>query len=35
MLSKFASYFDQKELAAKLEEKAMQYFKTGYQSHLT
>ena len=35
MLSKFASHFDQKELAAKLEEKAMQYVKTRYQSHLT
>ena len=34
MLQEFASDFDQKELLAKLE-KAMQYVKTKYQSHLT
>ena len=34
IMQKFASDFDQKELAAKLE-KAMQYVKTKYQSHLT
>ena len=34
MLQKFSSGYDQKELATKLE-KAMQYIKTKYQSHLT
>ena len=34
LLQKFASGFDQKGLATKLE-KAMQYIKTRYQSHLT
>ena len=34
LLQKFASRFDQKGLATKLE-KAMQYIKTKYQSHLT
>ena len=34
MLQKLASGFHQKELATKLE-KAMQYIKTKYQSHLT